>query len=54
MRVRLIDHYDSFTFNVIGWLEGDPDVEVERLAFDDDRAMERAQADSLSWPEAAR
>ncbi len=39
MRLALIDHYDSFTFNVIDWLEQDPDVKVERVCFDDEAAM---------------
>ncbi len=39
MQLALIDHYDSFTFNVIDWLERDPDVTVRRVACDDERGL---------------
>lgn len=41
-RLTLIDHYDSFTFNVIGWLTaGDPEIVVDYVAHDDALAMAR-------------
>ena len=40
MRVVFIDHYDSFSFNVIDWLVGsDCQVEVDYVAFDDQAKM---------------
>lgn len=44
MRLALIDHYDSFTFNVIDWLERDPAVTVDRVAFDDEAALRRLES----------
>lgn len=44
MRLALIDHYDSFTFNVIDWLERDPAVVCERVSFDDEAGMARLLA----------
>jgi anthranilate synthase component 2 len=37
-RLVLVDHYDSFTFNVIGWLSA-AGFDVRRIAFDDAAAM---------------
>ena len=43
MRMTLIDHYDSFTFNVIDWLVGaDGHIVVDRVLFDDSVAMSQA------------
>ena len=40
MRVAFIDHYDSFSFNVIDWLVGsDCQIEVDYVAFDDQAKM---------------
>jgi anthranilate synthase/aminodeoxychorismate synthase-like glutamine amidotransferase len=40
MQVALIDHYDSFTFNVIDWLRtGDQSIEVVYAAHDDEAAL---------------
>jgi anthranilate synthase/aminodeoxychorismate synthase-like glutamine amidotransferase len=42
MQVALIDHYDSFTFNVLDWLRvGAPAVEVLYAAHDDAPALRR-------------
>ncbi|MBM4251397.1 MAG: aminodeoxychorismate/anthranilate synthase component II [Deltaproteobacteria bacterium] len=42
MRVALVDHYDSFTFNVIDWLTGlDSAVTVDYLTFDDPAGIAR-------------
>lgn len=38
-QLTLIDHYDSFTFNVIEWLTADSTMAVRRIAYDDDVAM---------------
>ncbi len=41
----LIDHYDSFTRNVLGWLDpGDGRVSVSLIPFDDAEAMRRVAA----------
>src|SRR5688572_30515727 len=40
MRVALIDHYDSFTFNVLDWLAaGTPPLDVRYVAGDDAAAL---------------
>ncbi len=45
MRVALIDHYDSFTFNVIDWLTGlDGALTVDYLTCDDHAGIERLRA----------
>ena len=42
MQIVLIDHYDSFTQNVLDWLDpGDGVLSVELIAFDDQKAMRR-------------
>lgn len=47
MRLALIDHYDSFTFNVIDWLERDLDVRVVRIACDDENGLAGLAASPL-------
>lgn len=47
MRLALIDHYDSFTFNVIDWLERDPGVTVRRIACDNERGLAELAQDPL-------
>lgn len=43
--MTLIDHYDSFTFNVIEWLTAaDPTIEVRYVAYDDAEGMARLRA----------
>jgi anthranilate synthase/aminodeoxychorismate synthase-like glutamine amidotransferase len=45
--VLLIDHYDSFTRNVLGWLDpGDGLLRIRTIAFDDPQAMESAALSS--------
>jgi anthranilate synthase/aminodeoxychorismate synthase-like glutamine amidotransferase len=40
MRIALIDHYDSFTYNVLDWLASGPEgLEVACVAYDDARSM---------------
>ncbi len=42
MRIVFIDHYDSFSRNVLDWLDpGDGVFAIERIAFDDASAMAR-------------
>ncbi len=46
MRLALIDHYDSFTFNVIDWLTNGPEgVVVDYIAGDDEPALKALLAD---------
>ena len=41
MHVAFIDHYDSFSYNLIDWLgQGSPSLEIEYIAKDDVKAME--------------
>ena len=40
MQIGFIDHYDSFSFNVIDWLK-EPGVDILYAPFDDRDAMER-------------
>ncbi len=50
MEVVLIDHYDSFSFNVLDWLE-QGGLSVRRVACDDDAAMRAlTRADGSSTP----
>lgn len=45
MEVALVDHYDSFSFNVLDWLAGGGDgIRVRYVAYDDHAAMERVRA----------
>lgn len=47
MRVAVIDHYDSFTYNLIEWLKGGAiPITVEHVFFDDVAAMARIAEDS--------
>ena len=39
MRVALIDHYDSFTFNVLEWLAATGECDVVHVPFDDPEAI---------------
>lgn len=53
LRMALIDHYDSFSHNVLDWLVADtealpPRVEVVRVNFDDDEGIQMVAASS--WP----
>lgn len=52
MHVVMIDHYDSFSFNVLAWLRGDglcgPNLDVTVVAYDDADAM--ARVGDLSSP----
>jgi len=50
MQLALIDHYDSFTFNVIDWLvaDGQPSVQIEHVACDDAAGLARLARGS--WP----
>lgn len=42
MKLALIDHYDSFTFNVLGWLaSGQDGFDVEYMTYDDERSLTR-------------
>jgi anthranilate/para-aminobenzoate synthase component II len=37
-----IDHYDSFSYNVIDWLTaGDPRIQVRHLQCDDEKSFKR-------------
>lgn len=48
MRLALIDHYDSFTFNVIEWLARSvPHLDLLHIAFDDSAALDRLTNDPL-------
>jgi anthranilate synthase/aminodeoxychorismate synthase-like glutamine amidotransferase len=48
MKIALIDHYDSFTFNVIDWLERSiSEVEIVRIQFDDHRGMAALRQENL-------
>ncbi len=41
-QMYFIDHYDSFSYNVIDWLTaGDPDVQVHHLQYDNNSAVKR-------------
>jgi anthranilate synthase/aminodeoxychorismate synthase-like glutamine amidotransferase len=44
MEAVFIDHYDSFSFNLIAWLLGkDSGVRLQRIGFDDTRALRELQ-----------
>lgn len=42
MRVYFIDHYDSFSFNLIEWFRvSSPEIEIIRIPYDEPRVLER-------------
>lgn len=47
MNITFIDHYDSFSFNVLGWLESASEgkVQINRLCFDDLSGIKRLMTD---------
>jgi anthranilate synthase/aminodeoxychorismate synthase-like glutamine amidotransferase len=49
MRLALVDHYDSFSFNVLDWLVGPPEdrVEVVYVPFDDPATLAAVERDRL-------
>lgn len=48
MKIAFIDHYDSFSFNLIDWLRSGPDpLVVERVCHDDRRGLDRVAAAEL-------
>jgi anthranilate synthase/aminodeoxychorismate synthase-like glutamine amidotransferase len=40
MQVAFLDHYDSFSFNLIDWLFSDRDVELVYIPFDDKESVQ--------------
>ena len=41
-QLYFIDHYDSFSYNVIDWLTaGDSDIQIHHLQFDDEKSLKR-------------
>lgn len=40
MRVGFLDHYDSFSFNLIDWLFSDRDMELVYIPFDDKESVQ--------------
>ena len=41
-KVYLIDHYDSFSFNLLNWMaDATPDCELVRVAYDDEDLMSK-------------
>ena len=41
MEIVFIDHYDSFSNNLIDWFQGGADVTVSKVAFDDTHSMSK-------------
>ena len=39
MKVAYLDHYDSFTYNIIDWLRSSSELEIEYLTYDDPEAV---------------
>lgn len=45
-KMHFIDHYDSFSFNVVDWLRRDlPEIIINHVQFDDQAAMQRVYSD---------
>ena len=46
MEITFIDHYDSFSFNVLEWLKcsGGPHVQITRITCDDHKGLDRLKS----------